>query len=100
DRAHQKPVPGLAGAAADIVAGGEAIGPELARRLQKVGELDCLVAGDARNWRLARSIAFGEGVDHRLAEALLVVEHVMRDAERLGHAPRVVDVLARAARAG
>ena len=44
-------------------------------------------------------VAVDEAVDHRLAEAALVVEDVMRDAERLGHAARVVDVLPGAARA-
>ena len=36
-------------------------------------------------------------VDHRFAEARFVVEHVMRNAERVGDAARVVDVLAGAA---
>ena len=42
-------------------------------------------------------IALGEAVDHRLAEARLVVEHVMRNADRLRHAAGIVDVLAGAA---
>ena len=42
-------------------------------------------------------IAVGEAVDHRLAEAVLVVEHVMRNADALGDAARIVDVLAGAA---
>ena len=39
-------------------------------------------------------IAVGERAHHRLGEARLVVEHVMRDLERIGHAPRILDVLA------
>ena len=44
-----------------------------------------------------REIAVGETVDHRLAEAAFVIEHVMRNADALGDAPGVVDVLAGAA---
>ena len=42
-------------------------------------------------------VALGEAVDHRLPETGLVVEDVVRDAERLGDPARVVDVLAGAA---
>ncbi len=77
--------------------GGEGVGAELAGGLQEVGELDRLVAGDARHRSLAGGIAVGEAVDHRLAEALLVVEDIVRDAEGLGDAAGVVDVLAGAA---
>ena len=88
------------GAGADIMPGGQRIGAELLGGRQKIGELDRLVAGDARNRRFAGDVALGEGVDHRLAEALLVVEHIMRNAERFGDAAGIVDVLAGAARAG
>ena len=73
------------------------VGAELPRGLQKVAELDGAVALDAGDRRLAVEIALGEAVDHRLAEARLVVEHVMRDADRLGDAAGIVDVLAGAA---
>ena len=76
------------------MAGRERIGPEIARGFQKVGELDRLVARNAWNRRLAGRIACGERVDHRLAEPVLVVEDVMGNAERLGDAPGIVDVLA------
>ena len=99
DRAEQRAMRAV-GAAADIVAGRQRVGAEIARGLQKVGELDGLVARNARDRRLAGDIAFSERVDHRLAEPLLIVEHIVRDAERLGHAARVGDILAGAARAG
>ena len=86
--------------AADVVAGGQRVGAELVGRLQQVGELDGLVAGNAGDRRLAGDVAFGERVDHRLAEALFVVEHEMGDAEGFRNAPGVVDVLAGAAGAG
>ena len=79
------------------MAGRQRVGAEVARGLEQVGELDRLVAGDAGHRRLAGEVAVGEAVDHRLAEAALVVEHVVRNAERLGDAARVVDVLAGAA---
>jgi hypothetical protein len=78
----------------DIVPGGESVGAELPGGRQQIGELDRLVAGDARDRRFAGNIALGEGIDHRLAEPLLVVQHIMRNAERLGDAARVGDVLA------
>ena len=81
------------------MAGREHVGSEFPSGLQEVAELDRAIALDAGDRRLAREIAVGEAIDHRLSEAGLVVEHVMRNADRLGHAARVVDVLAGAARA-
>ena len=88
------------GLGADIVAGRQRIGAEFLGRGQEIGELDGLVAGDAGDRRLAGDIAFHERVDDRVAEALLVVEHVMGNAERFADAARIVDVLAGAAGAG
>ena len=79
------------------MAGRERRGAELARGLEQIAELDRAVALDAGHRRLARGVAVGEIVDHRLAEAALVVQHVMRDADPLGDVARVVDVLAGAA---
>src|SRR5262249_11430411 len=70
---------------------------EIARGREQVVELDRLVALDARHRRLARRVALGEAVDHRLLEAALVVEHVVRNADVGGDAARVVDVAAGAA---
>ncbi len=81
----------------DIMAGGERRGAELARGLQKVAELDRAVALDAGHRRLAERVAVGEIVDHRFAEAVLVIQHVMRDADPLGDIAGIVDVLAGAA---
>ncbi len=52
---------------------------------------------DARDRRLALRIGLGEAVDHRLAEAVLVVEHVVRNRQPFGDTAGVVDVLAGAA---
>ena len=45
----------------------------------------------------APGVAVGEILDHRLAEALLAVEHVMRDAQVVGDAAGIVNVLPGAA---
>src|SRR5205807_5655876 len=63
-----------------IMAGGERLRAEFARSLEEVTELDRAVALDAGHRRLAERIALGKGVDHGLAEAVLVVEDVMRNA--------------------
>ena len=78
--------------APDIVPGRHAVGRKVTRRLKKVAELHALIASDAGNWRGAGEVGVGELVHHAGAEAVLVVEHVVREAHRLGHPPRVVDV--------
>ena len=70
----------------DVVAGRQHLGAELARGAEQIVELDRLVALDAGHRRLARDVALGEAVDHRLLEAALVVEHVVRNADALGDA--------------
>src|ERR1700748_1981911 len=70
---------------------------ELARGRQQVAELDRAVALDAGHRRLARGVALGKAVDHRLPKTLLIVEHVMRNADPFGDIARVVNVLAGAA---
>ena len=83
----------------DVMAGGEQVGAEVLGRLEQVGELHVLVAGDAGDRRLAGDIGARERLDHLLAEPRLVIEDVMGNAEPRGDVARVVDVLARAARA-
>ncbi len=81
------------GMAADIVACRQSIGAEIAGRLQEVGKLDGLVAGNARDRRLAADIARGERIDHGFAETCFIVEDIMRDAQALGYAACVFDIL-------
>src|SRR5450759_3299112 len=73
------------------------IGAELARGDQQVVEFDRHVAFDARHRRLAGDVALGEAINHCFLEAALVVEHVMRNADALGNAARIIDVLPGAA---
>src|SRR5487761_136041 len=91
--------PGGAVDAARIVAGRERVRAEVARDGEQIVELHRFVAANARHRRLAGDVGIGEFVDHRGAKALLVIEHVMGNAERLGDPRRVVDVLPGAARA-
>ena len=81
----------------DVMTGGKRRGAEFARGRQQIAELDRAVALDAGHRRFARSVAVGEIVDHQFAEAALVIEHVMRDADPLGDIAGVVDVLPGAA---
>ncbi len=83
--------------APDVMAGRQAIGAELARESDQVDELHALVAGRAGHRRAAVRIFVDEAVDHALAEAAFVIEHVMRDAEPVGDLLRVVNVLPGAA---
>ena len=85
--------------AADIVPGRHAVGAKIARRRQQVLELHRLVATHARDRRRAFQIRVCEVFHYLLAEAVLIIEHIMRNAERFSHAPRVMNVLARATRA-
>ncbi len=80
-----------------VMAGGEAVGAEVARGVEQVAELDPLVAADAGDRRFAAHIRIREVVDHRLAEAAFVIQHVMRDAQTLGHLAGIMDILPGAA---
>ena len=77
---------------AHVVPGRHEVGLEVARGLHEVAELHPLVAADAGHRRRPGEIGVGELLDHRLAEPALVVEHVVREADRLRDPPRVVDV--------
>jgi hypothetical protein len=82
------------------VAGGQGGRIELARRRQQIREFNGLIARHARDRRLSPRIALGERLDHRLAEARLVIEHVMGNAKLRRHLARIMDVLPGAAGAG
>ena len=79
------------------MAGRQHVGPEIARRVEEVGEFDVLVAAHARDGRLAAQVAVGEGIDHLRLEAAFVIQHVMRNIQPRGDGPRIVDVATRAA---
>ena len=85
--------------ALDIVSGGQGFGAEVVCGLQQVTEFHGAIAGDARNRRLAARIGVGKGLHHLGPEAGFIVEHVMRDADALGHLAGILDVLPGTARA-
>ncbi len=99
-RAEQTPAAIGEFAADDIMAGRQRIGAELAGEPEQVLELHRAVALDAGDRRLAGEIALGEALDHGVAEAVLVIEHVMGNADLLGDAARIMDVLPGAAGPG
>ena len=82
-----------------IMPGGQPLGPKITRQPQQIAELHALVAAHAGHRRLARRVAVGKILHHRGPEPRLGVDHVMRDAQLVGHPPGVMDVLAGAARA-
>jgi hypothetical protein len=67
------------------------------RRPEQVVELDRLVALDAGNRRLTPGISRSKVINHGLAKALRVIEHIVRNADVLRRRPRVLDILARTA---
>ena len=75
------------------MAGGQCLGAQLARRIHQIGELHFLVAAHAGDRRLAARIGIGEILDHVLAEAAFVIQHIMRNADGFGDAFGVVDIL-------
>ena len=82
-----------------VMAGGQAIGAEIFGDALQILELHGLIAAHARDRRRAGKIGVGEIFHHRLTEAAFVIEHVVRKADRIGDAARVVNVLSGAARA-
>ena len=81
------------------MAGRQQVGAEVIGGVEQIGEFHVLVAGDAWHRGLAGDVGAGERLDYFLSKALLVVEHVMGNAEPRRDVPRVVDVLPGAARA-
>ena len=68
-----------------------------ARIRPKRPEFHEVVAGDAGVRRAARSVFARKPVDDRPVKRLLEVEHVMRDPERRGTAPCIVEIIRAAA---
>ena len=89
--------PGPAHLPAHIVSGRHRLGAQIPRDIQQVAELHRLIAADAGNGGFAAQIGVREVFDHLLTEPALVVEHIVRDAHRLGRGACVVDILAGAA---
>ena len=65
--------------------------------IEEIGEFHVLIASDAWDRGFARNIGSGERLDHLLAKALFVIEHIMGDAEPRRDIARIVNILPRAA---
>ena len=85
---------------ARVVAGADRVEAERHRAVEHRGELDLLVAAQARVRGAAGGVLGDEILHHVAVEALGHVPHVERDADDVGGPPRVPRVLQRAAAAG
>src|SRR5262249_44737386 len=83
--------------AAGVVPGGQQIGADLARRDQQLIEFEMVVAQAARNRRATGEILLHERPHHIALEPLLVIDHIVRNAQFLGYAAGIVDIVNRAA---
>ena len=83
-----------------VVAGGDTAGADAAGGLNEGIELEVVVAERAGDGRAAMEILVDEGADDVLLEAGLLVDDVVGDAEVLGYAAGVVDIIEGAAAAG
>src|SRR5262245_61132822 len=97
-RPIERASPARQGPRSHIVAGRKDSSAELASGDQQVVELDRHIAVDAGHRRFAVDVALGEPVDDGFLEAAFVVEHVVRNANALRNAARIVVILACAAR--
>ncbi len=84
---------------AGVVAGGDAVGADLAGGDEQLVELQVVVAERAGDGRASGEILVDEGADDVALEAVLLVDDVVGDAEVLGDAAGVVDVIDGAAAA-
>ncbi len=85
---------------AGVVAGGNAIGADLLRDYEQLIKLQMIVAEAARDGRASREILGDERTHDVALETLFVIDHVIRNAEVLGDAAGVVNIVERAAAAG
>ena len=58
-----------------------------------------VVAQAARNGRASREILFHEGLHHVALKTVFVIDYVIRDAQSLGDAARVINIIERTAAA-
>ena len=78
---------------------GQQVSADLARGEQQLVKLQMVVAQAARDGRASGKIFVDERTHHVALKALLMVDHVIRNAQVLGHAAGVVHVIDRAAAA-
>jgi hypothetical protein len=76
-----------------IVAGGDALGPDLARSQQELVEFEVVIAEGAGDRRSAGEVLGDERADDLLLKSLLSVDEIVGDSKVFGDASRVVDVV-------
>src|SRR5215472_4234725 len=81
------------------MAGGDLFGADLARGGEELVELEVVIAEGAGDGRAAGEVLADEGADDLVLKALLRVHEVVGDAEVLGDAAGVVDIIDGAAAA-
>ena len=84
---------------AGVVAGGDAVGADLAGGDEELVELEVVVAEGAGDGGAAGEVLADEGLDDFGFEAVLLVDDVVGDVELLGYVAGVVDVVDGAAAA-
>ena len=84
---------------AGVVAGGDAVGADLAGGDEELVELEVVVAEGAGDGRASGEVLGDEGPDDLGFEAVLLVDEVVGDVELLGYSAGVVDVVDGAAAA-
>src|SRR5262245_35579621 len=80
-----------------VVPSCQMLGPEPSRAVQERRELHIAVAVRAGNWRAPRAVLAHEIRDHRVRELPLEVHDVVGETACRGYAPRIVQVVERAA---
>src|SRR5208337_1874147 len=80
-----------------VMAGGNLVGANLPCYNKKLIKLQVIVAQTTRDRRAPGQVLFDKRTHHIALEALLVIHHVVGDAQGLGHAASIVNVVDRAA---
>ena len=78
---------------ARVVTRRQPLSADLARGNQQLVELQMVVAQAARDRRAPGEILLHERPHYVVLEAIFLVDDIIRDAERLGDAPRVVHIV-------
>ena len=78
--------------AADVVAGNQCRGAQLPRGCQQILELDPLIAADTGNGGGTGQIIIDEFINYGGAKAVLVIQHIMGNAQTTGHLFSVMDI--------
>ena len=82
---------------AGVMPSGQAVSANLPRHHQQLVKLDVVIAQRARNRRAPGQVFVDERAHNSFLKLVLEVDDVVREAQVLGHTPRVVHIVERAA---